>query len=96
MIVRAGKTAMLPALVLCCLFLLSGFGETQPGEGAFTSLTLPGGDALDPRDIRYLGALRLPPDGEGEENAFACSGEAMAFCQTGDGNKGSLYLTGHN
>ncbi len=96
MIVRTGKTAMLPALVLCCLFLFSGIAGTQPGEGAFASLSRPGAGALDPRDIRYLGALRLPPDGEGDENAFAYGGEAMAFCQSGDSGKGSLYLTGHN
>ncbi|HSK69920.1 MAG TPA: hypothetical protein VLA21_11725, partial [Candidatus Limnocylindria bacterium] len=53
-------------------------------------------DVLDSGSLRYLGAFRLPPDGEREENAFAWGGEALAFDPQGDGGRGSLFLAGHN
>lgn len=75
----------------------AGFmGVPAAGEGAEVPYLTPGSGALDPAHIRWLGAFRLPPDGEGEENSFSYSGEAMAYCESGNGGIGSLYLTGHN
>lgn len=87
---RAG--VIIPGLFLCAMLIAFG------GPAAARGGTLMSGDEvqLDPNSIRYLGAFRLPPDGEGEERSFAYSGEALAYCGTGDNGKGSLYLTGHN
>ena len=59
----------------------------------------PGGRIM-PDDLVYKGAFRLP-DGP-DEHAWGWSGQAMAYCPTGDakggddGHPGSLFGTGHN
>lgn len=57
--------------------------------------------SLRPEDFTYLGAFRLPDDGE-RPNTFAYGGEAMTFNPSGDpdgpsdGFPGSLFIMGHN
>lgn len=83
--------------VLACLtalMVLLFIGHPQ-AEGEPAQLSTPTATALDPNDIHYLGAFRLPEDGEGNEDSFAYSGEALAFSPGGDGGQGSLFLTGH-
>ncbi len=92
---RFARAAML-SLVACALFFAPGRPVTALGEETICLLSPISEGALDPAAIRYLGAFQLPPDGEGEETSFAYSGEALAYCDTGDGGRGSLYLTGHN
>lgn len=56
---------------------------------------------LLPEDLIYLGAFRLPDEGE-RPYTFAYGGEAMTFRvdgnpdQVGDGLPGSLFVMGHN
>lgn len=50
---------------------------------------------LQPEDLRYLGAFRLPDDGE-RPRTFAWGGNAMSFRPGGDGGAGSLFVTGHD
>jgi hypothetical protein len=56
---------------------------------------------LRPEDFSYLGAFRLPDDGD-RPNTFAYGGEAMTFNPSGnpdgpsDGFPGSLFVMGHN
>jgi len=49
---------------------------------------------LQPQDITYLGAFRLPD--ESEEHGWLWSGEAIAFNSSRDGGRGSLFGIGHN
>lgn len=60
------------------------------------SLPTPSESALSPDAIQYLGAFLLPPDGDNERQSFGYSGEAMAYCASGNNGTGSLYITGHN
>ena len=83
-------------LFFCALLFLPGKSAAALGEEAVYLSSPESEGLLGPAGIRYLGAFRLPPDGEGEEGSFAFSGEAMAYCGTGDNGKGSLYITGHN
>lgn len=60
----------------------------------------PAGSLLQPADFTYLGAIRLPEDGD-RPRTFAYSGNAMTFHPGGDpsgpadGFPGSLFITGH-
>ena len=61
----------------------------------------PSGERLQPSDLVYLGAFRLP-DGPGRPQTFEYGGNAMTFNPTGDrsgpsdGFPGSLFVTGHD
>jgi len=66
----------------------------------WTVPTPPAGDRLQPTDLTYLGAFRLP-GGEDRPQTFAYGGNAMTFNPDGDpGNTdaypGSLFITGHD
>lgn len=62
---------------------------------------IPSGPIVQPSDFQYLGAFRLPGDGE-RPLTFAYGGNAMTFYPggdptgAGDGFPGSLYITGHD
>jgi len=65
----------------------------------FTSLP-PEGEVIDPAQLKYLGAFRLPGEWDPPET-FAYGGNAMTFNPEGDpGNadafSGSLFITGHD
>lgn len=60
------------------------------------NLPAPSESALSPNALQYLGAFRLPQEGETEQQSFEYSGEAMAYCSSGNNGAGSLYVTGHN
>lgn len=47
-------------------------------------LSTPGASALDPSSIHYLGAFRPPENGQGNEDSFSYSGEALAFSPNGN------------
>ncbi len=82
-----------------------GLSEGAPDVAAPSSQTSPAAviaeDLLGPDDFEYLGAFRLPDDGE-RPRAFAYGGEAMTFNPVGDpegpddGFPGSLFVVGHN
>jgi hypothetical protein len=55
----------------------------------------PSGDLVQPSDLTYLGAFRLPGDGE-KPNTFAYGGNAMTFNPNGNDGAGSLFITGHD
>lgn len=61
----------------------------------------PSGDVVNPADLEYLGAFRLP-GGEDRPQTFAYGGNAMTFNLDGDssgaqdGFPGSLFITGHD
>ncbi len=55
------------------------------------------GELVQPSDFRYLGAFRLPVQGEDEPpKTFAYGGNAMAFNPDGDSGNGSLFIMGHD
>ena len=62
---------------------------------------LPSGDLIQPTDLLYLGAFRLPSDAP-DEIGWMWSGEALTYYPDGDtsgpddGFPGSLFGTGHN
>jgi hypothetical protein len=60
----------------------------------------PSAGLVDPNNITYLGAFRLP-GGEGRPLTFSYGGNAMTFNPegdpgSGDGTPGSLFITGHD
>jgi hypothetical protein len=60
----------------------------------------PSADLVQPSDLTYLGAFRLP-GGEDPPQTFAYGGNAMTFNSDGDpssadGTPGSLFITGHD
>ncbi|MGD1995128.1 MAG: hypothetical protein PVI59_18200, partial [Anaerolineae bacterium] len=60
----------------------------------------PSADLVQPSDLTYLGAFRLP-GGEDPPRTFAYGGNAMTFNPDGDpssadGTPGSLFITGHD
>lgn len=74
---------------------------TGPGESPATASPASGGGGLlQPSDLAYLGAFRLP-DGP-PEIGWEYSGAALAYCPDGDpggpedGFPGSLFGTGHD
>lgn len=95
-------------LIFLCAFLSSCRADKQqPQPTPQASPTLENKAASKPgktsnmpvlraNSLVYLGAFRMPPDGEDECSMFGYSGEAMAFCASGNGGFGSLYVTGHN
>ena len=76
-------------------------GRGPAGEGTEISeistevvrppLPPPSGDALDPADIEYLGAFRLP-GGDEPPLTFAYGGNAMTF----NPDNNSLFISGHD
>ena len=82
----------LVTFVLVTCLLAGRAGCTSPTESA--------GHRIQPRDLVYQGAFRLP-DGP-EEFAWAWSGQGLAYCGDGDGDGpddgfgGSLFGLGHD
>ncbi len=81
----------------------SALDDPQPGNA---SQTLPPPSAisaslLQPADLHYLGAFRLPGEGE-RPQTFAYGGNAMTFNPNGDPSggddsfPGSLFISGHD
>jgi hypothetical protein len=71
-------------------------------DGVLVTITAPSStQRLYPSDFTYLGAFRLPGDGE-RPYTFAYGGNAMTFRSGGDptgaadGYPGSLFVTGHD
>lgn len=70
--------------------------ESQP-----QSFPPPSGEVIDPGQLEYLGAFRLP-GGEDRPETFAYGGNAMTFNPNGDpagaddGFPGSLFVMGHD
>jgi len=66
----------------------------------FGASALSAARVLQPEDLHYLGAFRLPNAGE-RPDTFAYGGEAMTFVPTGDpqgaddGFAGALFIVGH-
>jgi hypothetical protein len=105
----------LPWLVLLLVTLLSCGGESPSTEGegdagSSTSTSGSGGSAttaptntarVQPGDVSYLGAFRLPDVGA-RPRTFEYGGSAMTFnpsgdpSGSGDGFGGSLYISGHD
>jgi hypothetical protein len=78
---------------------------TQPSGGGPTRVPPDPGSLIQPSDLTYLGAFRLPgdaPDDAPEGVGWMWSGEALAYYPDGDplgtddGFPGSLFGTGHN
>ena len=73
-------------------------GATVPAP---TQTPPPPGDLVQPADLVYLGAFRLPDEGD-RPLTFAYGGNAMTFNPNGDssgpadGFPGSLFITGHD
>jgi hypothetical protein len=91
--------SLFPALAL--LMLLASCRDTVPLDEAPTADEAPSPVArLQPADLAYLGAFRLPAGSNGCD--WSWSGEALAYFPGGDdagpddGHPGSLFGTGHN
>lgn len=76
-------------------------GNAQPMNPSSSTAGAPRESRVQPEDLQYLGAFRLP-DEDSYEVSWAWSGEALAFRPGGDpsgpddGFPGSLFGTGHN
>lgn len=53
-------------------------------------------NTLNHKSIVYMGAFRMPEDGDSEENMFSWSGEAICYNPGTTDETGSLFVTGHN
>ncbi len=100
-----GRTVLLPPLRLllaAALFL----GLACDADPSARALQGPAGERLQPQDLQYLGAFRLPAvtlaDDVDQLEFWSYSGYAMTFCPEGDpdgpddGFPGSLYAVGHD
>ena len=72
----------------------------SPTEAAAPSdVTVEAGERIQPDSLRYLGAFRLPDDGE-RPRTFEYGGSAMTFRPgadtENDGFPGTLFITGHD
>ena len=56
------------------------------------TFSAPTENALSEESLDYLGAFRLPEDGEDERNMFSWGGEALAYSP----NSHTLFIVGHN
>ncbi|MBN2392426.1 MAG: hypothetical protein JXR84_16975 [Anaerolineae bacterium] len=70
-------------------------------DHSITIQVVPSGDLLQPGDLTYLGAFRLPGDDADPPRTFAYGGNAIAFNPDGhitntDVYPGSLFITGHD
>lgn len=77
-------------------------GEPQPTAAVgLTDAPIPAGDLLQPANLVYRGAFRLPPGSE-RPLTFEYGGAAMTFnpagdaTGAGDGYPGSLFVMGHD
>lgn len=89
---------------------LTPLPEMSPSAGDNSSLFLPlttqtwppeDGALILPADFTYVGAFRLPGEGDTPPQTFAYGGNAMTFKPDGDpgntdGFPGSLFITGHD
>ncbi len=97
----------LSILALCAGLLACNFGQVLPQTESVPASNAPQGsqplqpppptgNVIDPVNIEYLGAIRLP-EGEEPPQTFAYSGNAMTFNSDGDstgaqdGFPGSLF-----
>jgi hypothetical protein len=79
-------------------------GDTNPGENSLflpsVERQMPSTSVLQPTDLEYLGAFRLPDDGD-RPRTFAYGGGAMTYNPDGDasgpddGFAGTLFIMGH-
>jgi len=98
-------TTITPTLIYLPLILKLGSVTTTPTASANTPTATPGtpssSSLVQPADLVYQGAFRLPDDGE-RPKTFAYGGNAMTFNPNGDttgandGYPGSLFITGHD
>ena len=76
-------------------------GATSPTESQPSQIPIPSGEVVNPADLEYIGAFRLP-GGEDRPQTFAYGGNAMTFNPDGDpggaqdGFPGSLFIMGHD
>jgi len=70
--------------------------EFDEGSKITPPLSIPSENAILPESLEYLGAFRLPEDGDDETEMFSWGGQAMAFNPKGNNGEGSLFLTGHD
>ena len=104
------KNYMLLAFLSLMVIVACSIGSLQPqATSAPVPITstvsstqpLPSGDVVQPADLEYLGAFRLP-GGDEPPKTFAYGGNAMTFNPDGDasggsdGFPGSLFITGHD
>lgn len=91
-------------LVACSLPLAPPAGPESGGQGQPGDSAPPApisGDVIDPANLEYLGAFRLP-EGRNRPYTFEYGGNAMTFNPNGDPNgsadgfPGSLFITGHD
>ena len=86
------KTANRKSLVIALAILVHLF---------FSHANLLAQERISPEDFKYLGAFRLPDDGD-KPRTFAYGGSAMTYNPAGDpggswdGFPGSLFIMGHN
>jgi hypothetical protein len=97
---------VLPLLLLACNLAAGPVARPSEATGqaadsdSQTPASLPG-EVIDPQNLEYLGAFRLPAGGE-RPFTFAYGGNAMTFNTAGDpdgpedGFPGSLFITGHD
>jgi hypothetical protein len=80
--------------IIVCLFLGAGYGEAEKNTPQSSA------NRLQPSDLEYLGAFRLPA-GQSDVKTWAWGGFALAYYPGGDPNgaadgyPGSLFGTGH-
>lgn len=91
-------------LLAACNLPGAPVSEAPGGGSQPTALPIPApvsGEVIDPQDLEYLGAFRLPA-GDERPFTFAYGGNAMTFNPDGDpsgaddGFPGSLFVTGHD
>ena len=92
---------------LACTFGQPPASQTEPVPATVPVVVTqpsglpPSGEAVNPADLEYLGAFRLP-GGDDPPQTFAYGGNAMTFNPDGDssgaqdGFPGSLFVTGHD
>lgn len=79
------RSGMVPAAaILCGLFMAA----SAAGGGS-------GRDRLQPEQLEYLGAFRLPDTDPKLASRFPYGGHALAFNPAGDKGNGSLFVAGH-
>jgi len=91
--------------IVLCLLAMGCQGESPEGSsvtpGEASGASSGSAARLQPTDIAYLGAFRLP-GGEDRPETFAYGGNAMTYHPSGDaggagdGFPGSLFVTGHD
>ena len=72
-----------------------GGTNTATGIHTITIQGTPSSTLVQPSDLTYLGAFRLP-GGDSPPQTFAYGGNAMTFNPDGDSGNGSLFIMGHD